>query len=40
MGEHSAVHASFLELKNKGIAQPRFAPLLADGRVDVDKLLE
>lgn len=39
-GEHSAVYASFLELKNKGIAQPRFAPLLSDGRVDVEKLVQ
>lgn len=38
-GEHSAVLASFYELKNRGIAEPRFAPLLSDGRVDVDKLL-
>lgn len=39
VGEHSAVLASFYELKNRGIAEPRFAPLLSDGRVDVDKLL-
>lgn len=39
-GEHSAVYASFLELKNKGIAQLRFAPLLSDGRVDVEKLVQ
>ncbi len=38
-GEHSAVLASFYELKNRGIAEPRFAPLLSDGKVDVDKLL-
>ena len=38
-GEHSAVLASFHELKNKGIAETRFAPLMRDGRVDVDKLL-
>ena len=38
-GEHSAVAAPFAELKNRGIAEPRFAPLLKDGRVDVDKLL-
>ena len=38
-GEHSAVAAPFAELKNKGIAEPRFAPLLQDGRVDVEKLL-
>jgi len=38
-GEHSAVLASFNELKNRGVAEPRYAPLLKDGRVDVDKLL-
>ena len=38
-GEHSAVSAAFAELKNKGMAEPRFAPLCKDGRVDVDKLL-
>ena len=38
-GEHSAVSAPFAELKNRGIAEPRFAPLLKDGRVDVEKLL-
>ena len=38
-GEHSAVSASFAELKNKGIAQPRFAPLDKDGKVNVDALL-
>ncbi len=38
-GEHSAVSASFNELKNRGIAEPRYAPLLKDGRVDVEKLL-
>lgn len=37
-GEHSAVSASFAELKNKGI-ETRFAPLCQDGRVDVEKLL-
>ena len=37
-GEHSAVSASFAELKNKGI-ETRFAPLCQDGRVDVGKLL-
>ena len=31
-GEHSAVHASFAELKNKGI-ETRFAPLNRDGSV-------
>ena len=38
-GEHSAVAVPFAELKTRGIAEPRFAPLQKDGRVDVDKLL-
>ncbi len=38
-GEHSAVAAAFAELKNRGVAEPRFAPLQKDGRVDVEKLL-
>lgn len=38
-GEHSAVSAPFAELKTRGIAEPRFAPLQKDGRVDVEKLL-
>ncbi len=38
-GEHSAVAAAFAELKNRGVAQPHFAPLKKDGRVDVEKLL-
>ncbi len=38
-GEHSAVSGPFAELKNRGIAEPRYAPLLRDGRVDVEKLL-
>ncbi|MBE7078289.1 MAG: cysteine desulfurase [Clostridiales bacterium] len=38
-GEHSAVLAPFAELKNRGIAEPRYAPLQKDGRVDVQKLL-
>jgi cysteine desulfurase len=38
-GEHSAVFSPFTELKNRGIAEPRFAPLKEDGRVDVEKLL-
>ncbi len=38
-GEHSAVLAPFAELKNRGIAEPRYAPLQRDGRVDVEKLL-
>ena len=39
MGEHSAVLAPFNELKNRGIAEPRYAPLEKDGRVNVEKLL-
>ncbi len=38
-GEHSAVLASFSELKNRGFAEPRFAPLKKDGSVNVDELL-
>ena len=38
-GEHSAIFASFNELKTRGIAEPRFVPLHSDGRVDVEKLL-
>ncbi len=38
-GEHSAVLAAFHELKNRGVAEPRFAPLTKDGRVDTEKLL-
>ena len=38
-GEHSAVAAPFAELKNRGIAEPRIAPLLPSGKVDVEKLL-
>jgi len=38
-GEHSAVLAPFSELKNRGVAEPRFAPLRQDGKVDVEKLL-
>ena len=38
-GEHSAVAAAFHELKNRGVAEPRFAPLEKDGRVKVEKLL-
>ena len=38
-GEHSAVLAAFHELKTRGVAEPRYAPLLKDGRVDVEKLL-
>ncbi len=39
-GEHSAVSASFAELKTRGIAEPRFAPLQKDGKVDVQALLK
>lgn len=39
MGEHSAVAMAFQELKTRGLAEPRFAPLQADGRVDIEKLL-
>ena len=38
-GEHSAVASPFAELKNRGIAEPRIAPLLPNGKVDVEKLL-
>ncbi len=40
VGEHSAVSAAFVELKNRGVVQTRIAPLKKDGRVDVEKLLE
>jgi cysteine desulfurase len=39
-GEHSAVSAAFQELKTRGVAEPRFASLQKDGRVDVKALLE
>ncbi len=39
-GEHSAVSAVFTELKNRGLAELRVAPLDREGRVNVDKLLE
>ncbi|MBQ8292036.1 MAG: cysteine desulfurase [Clostridia bacterium] len=39
LGEHSAVANAFAELKNRGIAEPRFASLDKDGRVNVEKLL-
>ncbi len=39
VGEHSAVFAAFTELKNRGVVEPRYAPLQRDGRVDVEKLL-
>ncbi len=38
-GEHSAVSAPFAELKTRGVAEPRIAPLLKNGKVDVGKLL-
>lgn len=38
-GEHSAVYECFNELKKRGL-EVRFAPLNADGSVNVDKLLE
>ena len=38
-GEHSAVSAAFQELKTRGVAEPRIAPLEKDGRVNVEKLL-
>ena len=38
-GEHSAVAVAFHELKNRGVAEPRFAPLEKDGRVNIEKLL-
>ncbi|MBO5046146.1 MAG: cysteine desulfurase [Clostridia bacterium] len=37
-GEHAAIHASFSELKNRGV-EPRFARILEDGRVDEAHLL-
>lgn len=39
-GEHSAVSAPFAELKTRGIAQPRFAPLEKDGKVNVAALID
>ena len=39
-GEHSAVHACFVELKNRGVIDARFAPLNKDGSVNEEKLLE
>lgn len=38
-GEHSAVAVAFQELKTRGVAEPRIAPLETDGRVNVEKLL-
>ena len=40
VGEHSAVTAAFHELKTRGVAEPRFAPLEKDGRVNVQALLD
>ena len=37
-GEHAAVFQSFSELKQRNV-EPRFAPLLSDGRVDTEALL-
>ena len=39
VGEHSAILAPFAELKNRGIAETRYAPLEKDGRVNVETLL-
>ena len=39
-GEHSAILSPFSELKNRGIAETRFAPLEKDGRVNAEKLLD
>ncbi len=39
MAEHSAVYATFVELKNRGVIDARFAPLQKNGSVDVEKLL-
>ncbi|MBO5412007.1 MAG: aminotransferase class V-fold PLP-dependent enzyme [Clostridia bacterium] len=38
-GEHSAISAVFAELKNRGVVEPRIAPLERNGQVDVEKLL-
>ncbi len=38
-GEHSAVAAAFQELKTRGVAEPHFAPLDKDGKVNIEKLL-
>lgn len=38
-GEHSAIQACFSELKNRGV-ETRFAPLNADGSVNVEELLK
>lgn len=39
-GEHSAVSAAFVELKNRGVIDMRVAPLQKDGKVDVDAMLK
>lgn len=39
VGEHSAISACFAELKNRGVAEPRYASLSKDGRVNVEELL-
>lgn len=39
-GEHAAVLSAFAELKNRGIAEPRYAPLKQSGAVDEEKLLD
>lgn len=39
-GEHSAILSPFSELKNRGIAETRFAPLEKDGQVNAEKLLD
>ncbi len=38
-GEHSAISAAFAELKNRGVAEPRYAPLNKEGSVNVQALL-
>lgn len=39
-GEHSAILSPFAELKNRGIAETRIAPLEKDGQVNAEKLLD
>lgn len=39
-GEHSAVSAAFAELKNRNVAEVRYAPLNGDGSVNVAELLK
>ena len=38
-GEHSAVLATFHELKTRGVVEARYAPLQQDGKVNVERLL-